>query len=391
MNRRDVSYPEKVGLALCLGIILHTACLGQCTNNLATRTFDTTLTSNGFRMYNLSFPQWSPDSGILVSVKLSAQVSSTYGFTLTNEGTGSSTYPYSLTIGQEDVISGSVLSSPYTGITYQDVGNWSLLPEQSVTYAPFVFLNNHITSDSITSNTTPFLGTGQVSLNYMSFTYTDLTAENNSTYEYSDNISNTMKFSLQYLVCQSEGVLAINLMAWSAELISPGTVRLSWTDASATPGRQYQVQRSPDGRNFTTIATIMAETDSQSIDYNYIDQLPQASSGIIYYRLGLDDAGQLSWSDIRTVTIPSSLDHSLRVYPNPAINYIDLVTGHNATDWQVEIFAAGGNLVQKQTCLQSSILHIPLNINMSQGVYFVRVTDLRGQQSYTTSFVRTTQ
>jgi hypothetical protein len=389
MNPRDLTYPEKVGLTLCLGIILHIACLGQCTNNLSTRTFDTTLTSNGFQMYSLSFPQWSPDSGVLVSVKLSAQVSSMYGFTLTNEGAGSATYPYSLTIGQEDVISGSALSSPYTGLTYQDVGSWSLLPEQSVTYAPFVFLNNHITSDSITSNTTPFLGTGQVSLNYMSFTYTDLTAENNSTYEYSDNITNSMKFSLQYLVCQS-GVLATNLSTWSAELISPGTVRLSWTDANEVPDRQYQLQRSTDGVNFTTITTIPAESDTQLHQYGYMDHLPDGYTGTIYYRLQLDDGGHLSWSAVRTLTI-SSLDHILRIYPNPAVNYICLTTGQTASDWQVEIFAAGGNLVQKQTCFQSSILHIQLNINMSQGVYFVRVTDLRGQQTYTTSFIRQAQ
>jgi hypothetical protein len=389
MNPRDLLYPEKVGLALCLGIILHTACLGQCANNLSTRTFDTTLTSNGFQMYSLSFPQWSPDSGILVSVKLSAQVSSMYGFTLTNEGAGSATYPYSLTIGQEDVISGSALSSPYTGLTYQDVGSWSLLPEQSVTYAPFVFLNNHITSDSITSNTTPFLGTGQVSLNYMSFTYTDLTAENNSTYEYSDNITNSMKFSLQYLVCPS-GVLATNLTTWSAELISPGTVRLSWTDANEVPGRQYQLQRSTDGMNFTTIATIPAEPDTQLPQYGYTDHLPDGYTGTIYYRLQVDDGGHLSWSTVRTLTI-SSPDHVLRIYPNPAVNNICLTTGQTASDWQVEIFAAGGNLVQKQTCFQSSVLHIQLNVNMSQGIYFVRVTDLRGQQSYTASFLRQTQ
>jgi hypothetical protein len=389
MNPRDLTYPEKVGLALCLGIILHTACLGQCANSLSTRTFDTTLTSNGFQMYSLSFPQWSPDSGTLVSVKLSAQVSSMYGFTLTNEGAGSATYPYSLTIGQEDVISGSALSSPYTGLTYQDVGSWSLLPEQSVTYAPFVFLNNHITSDSITSNTTPFLGTGQVSLNYMSFTYTDLTAVNNSTYEYSDNITNSMKFSLQYLVCPS-GVLATNLATWSAELISPGTVRLSWTDANEVPGRQYQLQRSTDGTNFTTIATIPTDTDTQLPQYGYTDHLPDGYSGTIYYRLQLDDGGHLSWSEVRTLTI-SPLDHILRIYPNPAVNYIFLTTGQTASDWQVEIFAAGGNLVQKQTCFQSSVLHIQLNVNMSQGVYFVRVTDLRGQRTYTTSFVRQAQ
>jgi type IX secretion system substrate protein len=390
MYPRDCSYPLKMGLALCLGILIHTACLGQCDSNLSTRTFDTTLTGNGFQTFKLSFPQWDPDSGLLVSVKLSAQVSSMYGFTLTNEGAASSAYPYSLTIGQEDVISGSALSSPYTGLTYQNIGSWSLSPDQSVTYAPFVFLNDHITSDSITSAVTPFLGTSQVNLSYMSFTYTDLTAENNSTYQYTDNISNAMKFSVQYLFCQSGGVLATNLTAWSAQLVNPGQVRLSWTDAVAVAGRQYGIQRSTDGQIFTTITTITAEPGSASNDYSYMDRLPEGVSGTLYYRLQLIDAGQTSLSPVRTVTIPRE-DHTLRVYPNPATSYLDLTTGQPPGDWLIEIFSAAGNLVQKQLALQSSNIHISLNINISSGVYFIRATDLRGQRNYTASFVRIPQ
>ena len=57
-------------MVLCVGLFLQTTCSAQCTNNLGTRTYDTSLVSNGFNIFSLTFPKWSPDSGLLVSVKI---------------------------------------------------------------------------------------------------------------------------------------------------------------------------------------------------------------------------------------------------------------------------------------------------------------------------------
>src|SRR5258708_32241562 len=102
MNYRDLSLLKKVGLALCVGMILQTSTFGQCSNSLATPTYDTSLTSNGFNIFSLSFPKWSPDSGLLVSVKMAAEVSSQYGFTLPNPDTHPATYQ--LSIGHREQI-----------------------------------------------------------------------------------------------------------------------------------------------------------------------------------------------------------------------------------------------------------------------------------------------
>jgi hypothetical protein len=383
MNPRDLLHPVKVGLALCLGIILHSSCLGQCATG-ATRTYDTALASTGFEIYSLTFPQFSPDSGTLISVKLSTQTSSQYGFTLQNQDVTNASY--SLSIGQEDQFSGAALSSPFTALTSQYVGAYSLTPGQSITVPPFTFLHNNVTSnDSITTDVTPFLGAGQVNLSFMSFTYTNLTSYNNATYGYSVNISNTMKVSLQYLYC-NEVVLATALTGWSAQLTAPETVLLTWSAADEPSGRQYNIQRSNNGQDFTTIATVAGDG---AADYRYTDQLPAGASGNIYYRLAISDAGSLSWSPVRVVHVLDPLtneDHVLRVYPNPAVNYIDLATGQTASDWQIEIFGSGGSLLQRETRLQSADLHIPLS-NMAAGVYFVRAFDLRAQRSYTVAFV----
>src|ERR1700744_2607403 len=112
MGNCTPSFLRKAGLPLVLGMIMQFSIYAQCSNNLSTRSYDTTLNSNGFGIYALQFPQFSPDSGLLVSVKLSTTVSSQYGFTLKNADTGNANY--SLSLGQEEMISGLALGSPAT-------------------------------------------------------------------------------------------------------------------------------------------------------------------------------------------------------------------------------------------------------------------------------------
>jgi hypothetical protein len=79
------------------GLILGQTVKAQSPGSLVTRTYDTALTSDGFGIYHLQFPQFSPDSGTLVSVRISALTNTMYGFTLRNADSVAATY--ALTVG----------------------------------------------------------------------------------------------------------------------------------------------------------------------------------------------------------------------------------------------------------------------------------------------------
>jgi hypothetical protein len=391
-----ISFLLKVGLALCIGMILYQTVEAQCSNGLSTHTYDTSLISNGFAMYTISAPQWSPDSGTLVSVKLSAMVNSQYGFTLSNADTHPATY--TLTLGQDDLISGTVLSAPFSNIMSQQVNTFPLLAGQAVTKTPFAFLTNHISSDSITGNVAPFLGTGRVTLGYMSFTFTDLSTVNNATYSYSANIDNNIKFSVQYLFCTGgNAVLATDLTRFSAALTAPHISGLSWAAVNETAGRLYDVQRSRDGKEFNTINSVAAEGNASGADYTYSDDLSDTIGGNVYYRLQIHDQDKLSWSAIQQVKVATSTitatagaaitTTSARIYPNPATSYINLATGQEPNDWQVDIISANGSVVLRTQSLQTKTIYIPFTSKLSAGTYFVRLTGLRGQPGFSTSFV----
>jgi hypothetical protein len=269
------------------------------------------------------------------------------------------------------------------------------MPGQSISQGPFTFLDRHITSDSVTS-VAPFLGSDQVTISYMSFTYTSLSTYNNASYYYGATIANTMHFSLQYLFCKSGGVLATELTRWTAELQEPRMARLEWSVVNETAGRRYRIQRSSDGQSFTNLAALPGAPNGSGTngapnggarDYAWSDPLPDGATGKFYYRLEIDDKGSLSYSPVRQIALAADFQ-GIRIYPNPATDFINLVPGQGpGGNWQIDILSAGGSLIQREIFMQAGTMHLSFRGKMSAGTYFVRALDLRGQKSYTSSFI----
>jgi Secretion system C-terminal sorting domain len=373
---------------LAIGLVtgLHVAAQAQCNaSTLSTTTYDTALTSNGFALYNLNFPQFNPDSGTLVAVRLTATVNSQYGFTLRNADSIATTY--ALTLGQQDLISGPQLSAPYSNVTTQSMGSYSLNSNQSVTKTPFNLLTNYVASDTVTA-ISPFLGAGQVSLNYQSFTFSNLSAVNNAAYYYSAGINTNVTFSVQYQFCRGNVVLATGLTAWTANLAGSNSVELNWAAANEVAGRQYVIQRSSDNLTYNDIATLNATVDDGSATYSYPDALPASAGSNWNYRLQIHDAsGAVTYSPIRNVTLTTP-GEGLQVYPNPATNFINLVPGQrDAGDWQVDILSVNGGLIERDVYMQTRNMQVNFRSKLSAGTYLVRATDLRGQKVLTSNFV----
>lgn len=374
----------KLAAALCISIALHSAAFAQCNNNLGTKTYDTTLTSNGLAFFNLTFPKWNPDSGLLVSAKLAAEVTSQYSFNLRNADVQPSTYQ--LTLGQQDQFTSTALLAPFTSITNPKlIGSYPLDPGASIAQGPFTFLNKNIASDSITA-VGGFLGSGAISISYLSFTFTSLSTYNNASYYYGATIANNMRFSLQYLYCKSSVILAADITRWTASLKDAHTAQLEWSVTNEAAGRQYHIQRSTDGKSFSDIAAIPANA---SQNYSYPDLLPGGLTGNIFYRLQFDDNGTLTYSAVKEISL-SADPQKIKIYPNPATDYINIIPASTmGNDWQIDILSANGSLIQRETYLQVRNIHLAFRNKMSAGTYFVRALDLRGQKTFTSSFIVT--
>jgi len=373
-------------LTACLGMTLHGSVSAQYSSNLSVRTYDTVLTGPGYGTYHINFPKWSADSGMLVSVKVSAVVNLQYSYSLKNTDITAGTY--GLWVGREDYFTSPALTAAYDNNNEQKIGTYSLSPGDKVVQVPFAFLSNYTNTDSITGSVAPFLGTGTVSFTYSPITYTNIHATNNVSYGYHATAAETTHFTISYLYSGGNGVLATDLSSFTASL-QESSVQLNWSTAAEQKDRVYEIQRSGDGLSFTTIGYRAAEAAPGAglVSYSYMDR-PEGN-GKWYYRLRLVSAGAISYSTVQSVTMASGGVDRLVVFPNPAVDHINLrVPGDpNAPgDWLVNIRAADGRLVQSATFYHSNNLPLFFHQSLSPGVYFVQVMDQQGRNGRVSSF-----
>lgn len=123
-------------------------------------------------------------------------------------------------------------------------------------------------------------------------------------------------------------------------------VRISWHNAAETPGSQYLVARSADGKTFETIATVAAS--GKESRYTYEDRAYK--SGDNYYRLTLVDRnGTATVSKVKQIFIKAA--KLVEVYPNPASGTVKC-SGLAAGDI-VNVYNATGVLVRSVKALQA--------------------------------------
>ncbi|MHA4810863.1 hypothetical protein ACX0G9_22340 [Flavitalea flava] len=406
------SYLKKTSLAFCLGMILHFTSSCQCNNNLSTRFYDTVLTGIGYGTYQISFPSWNPDSGLLVSATVKALVSLKYGFSVKNVDTGPATY--SIWVGREDQITSPVLTAPYDKIIEQKIGAYPLNPGIGFVQAPFDFLDHQPNTDSITGNVAAFMGAGKVNFTYAPITYTNIRTTNNMSYNFSSASRDTVHFSLTYLYCKGGGVLATSLSRFTAVLqegwgagtrrtIDGAKVQLAWTVENERPQRRYEIEISRNGKDFRSVAALHSIIGPQA-EYTYGYDLTGEPPGRFYFRLKMTDVnGVVSFSGVREVSagveVPegNSGGISFSLFPNPAVDHINLFLGRGAgTDWQVDVIASNGSLVQRTEYRLSlmgnrqagaGVISIDFQRLLPAGTYFIRATDRKERQTYSTSFL----
>ncbi|MDB5267551.1 MAG: hypothetical protein JWP58_591 [Hymenobacter sp.] len=126
------------------------------------------------------------------------------------------------------------------------------------------------------------------------------------------------------------GPLPVVLTAFAAQRQAAG-VRLHWATATEQQNARFDVQRSPDGVAFATIATVPGRGDSQQpTSYDLLDAL--APSAVLYYRLRqVDVGGAATFSPVVAVGPAAA---SVSLYPNPAREQL-FIAGPAATAYRV--------------------------------------------------------
>jgi len=159
-------------------------------------------------------------------------------------------------------------------------------------------------------------------------------------------------------------------------------IQLDWKVYSENKVKTYEIERSGDGRSYTTVGSLPALYNNKAEgDYGFFDANPLA--GTSYYRIKNNDLdGKSAYSIVmrvnRNKTIPG-----LSLYPNPVLNRIVTLQGSDLGrgNYKISLFAANGQEIFKQQIKHnggtiSQTIELPSTI--SKGVYMFTVKDENG-------------
>jgi len=165
--------------------------------------------------------------------------------------------------------------------------------------------------------------------------------------------------------------LPVHLTALAAVRQPGGAVALAWATASEHNSSHFEVQRSPDGQAFTTVARLAA-AGSSVVARAYAATDANASLATTYYRLRqVDLDGTPHYSSVATV---SSAGPELTLSPNPAHDYLHL-TAALPTAYTVRSLL-GQALVSGTTA--SGPARVPV-AQLPAGVYFLELRTAAGR------------
>ncbi|MEO5681972.1 MAG: T9SS type A sorting domain-containing protein [Chitinophagaceae bacterium] len=171
--------------------------------------------------------------------------------------------------------------------------------------------------------------------------------------------------------------LPVTLINWTAAYTN-NNVSLKWSTSTEKNASHFIIERSFDGVEYSDAAMLFAVGNSNIVsNYSFTDKVPAGSSGIIYYRLKMQDIdGRYKTSDVRIVRIGKSTEGAkILAYPNPVVNDIKVTIPQSWQGKQVgyQLTNANGQVVKSYNVQYASQTEV---INMSQvptGMYVMRV------------------
>ncbi len=168
----------------------------------------------------------------------------------------------------------------------------------------------------------------------------------------------------------TSNTLPIKMNSFELDKIEEG-VLVNWSTAIEENNDYFSIERTTDGEQIETIATLKGAGNSNTIkSYSIIDKNPP--SGIVYYRVRQTDFdGKTEAFNWKSINIGNEFDFA--IYPNPNSNGIlNLTYGDYSGEAIAEIYSIDGRLIQSNKVSFSNGQN-QLNHNIKTGYYLLRV------------------
>lgn len=195
------------------------------------------------------------------------------------------------------------------------------------------------------------------------------------------------------LTCEDSAItpLPVELLSFTGKATQSG-IELTWKTASESENDRFEIERSPDGKQFNKIgATKGAGTTNTKQSYNYTDNV--SNTGVYYYRLRqVDYDGTATLSKTVSVRLKEAPGGGrFAVYPNPALGNIVTVsvagTGADVNGGVLQILDMNGRVMFNHTVAAGiRAIEVALqDLRLPKGMYVVNL--LQGTEKQTQKLI----
>jgi hypothetical protein len=153
--------------------------------------------------------------------------------------------------------------------------------------------------------------------------------------------------------------------------------RIDWTTEVEEEGDYFELERSHDGRTYSTITSIDAR--GRASTYSYWDTTPMA--GKSYYRLNMKTAsGSSNYSKVVTAIVQHNGMIAIEAHPNPVSDRLTVrITGDQGAEASIMLTDVSGKVI---TIIHKVSSETVIDMKgLAAGVYFIKYTDSQNSES----------
>jgi hypothetical protein len=175
------------------------------------------------------------------------------------------------------------------------------------------------------------------------------------------------------------GTLAVKYTSYDAT-VADKTVSLKWITEQEINHNYFEVERSFDGRTFSSIALVLDGFENGTKkSYQFKDNAPELQSKpVIYYRLKqVDKDGKTTYTNTLAVKMKAANDISIQAFPNPFAENLNV--RFTATEnGKAEISLVNGNgqqIMTKQSNITKGFITVQMDglAKLAPGLYIATV------------------
>lgn len=188
------------------------------------------------------------------------------------------------------------------------------------------------------------------------------------------------RFMLVFSSLVAKNILPLSFVATKASFQN-GNILLNWSTANEKNMKDYTVEHSSDGTNFTATGNSVSANNNNANEYSFLDHSP--SSGANYYRIrGTDLDGKSILSDVLKVTA-LNIEAIISLYPNPSTssNINVRMHGQQEGEYSITLMSSFGNVIHRQIeklNTASQLIKISSPGQLKKGVYRIEIAGPAG-------------